>query len=234
MGLSAPSLYRRRASAADQAFLRRQHSVWGCGHANRLQGIPCCATPAHAKRRTCEDPACTPCDVVLTRFLAPPYITEEALLAETLLHLTSIRTKTCGGSNASRKTLGARPAANGRQDANICWKTDDNHAQLRPLPGYGIMERRAGYGKQRTSISVDWRSGSATALQAVGRGFKSLIDHHENAGRQSLQTAGLFRSPNNSPVRNFRRGRPLPLRAPKERLGTAANRACLPAADPPP
>lgn len=132
MGLSAPSLYRRRASAADQAFLRRQHSVWGCGHANRLQGIPCCATPAHAKRRTCEDPACTPCDVVLTRFLAPPYITEEALLAETLLHLTSIRTKTCGGSNASRKIPGEKPAANGRQDANICWKTDDKPRAVAP------------------------------------------------------------------------------------------------------
>lgn len=132
MGLSAPSLYRRRASAADQAFLRRQHSVWGCGHANRLQGIPCCATPAHAKRRTCEDPACTPCDVVLTRFLAPPCITEEALLAETLLRLTSIRIKTCGESNASRKTLGARPAANGRQDANICWKNDDKPRAVAP------------------------------------------------------------------------------------------------------
>lgn len=37
-----------------------------------------------------------------------------------------------------------------------------------------------------------WRSGSATALQAVGRGFKSLIAHHEFSDQAS--PPGLFLS----------------------------------------
>ena len=30
--------------------------------------------------------------------------------------------------------------------------------------------------------SVEWRSGSAGALQAQGRGFKSLLDHQKQTG----------------------------------------------------
>ena len=30
-----------------------------------------------------------------------------------------------------------------------------------------------------TAYMVEWRSGSAGALQAQGRGFKSLLDHHQ-------------------------------------------------------
>ncbi len=30
---------------------------------------------------------------------------------------------------------------------------------------------------------VEWRSGSAGALQAQGRGFKSLLDHHKELRR---------------------------------------------------
>ena len=39
---------------------------------------------------------------------------------------------------------------------------------------YGRMESR-----RKTDQPVGWRSGSAGALQAQGRGFKSLTDHHE-------------------------------------------------------
>lgn len=44
--------------------------------------------------------------------------------------------------------------------------------------------------------SVAWRSGSAGALQAQGRGFKSLRDHHENVRasyRGALFVRGVLR-----------------------------------------
>ena len=37
-------------------------------------------------------------------------------------------------------------------------------------------------GSRRKAHMVEWRSGSAGALQAQGRGFKSLLDHHESPG----------------------------------------------------
>ena len=48
----------------------------------------------------------------------------------------------------------------------------------------------------------DWRSGSATALQAVGRGFKSLIAHHEikrpsNGAFSFIKRKPVRRSPKN-------------------------------------
>ena len=43
-----------------------------------------------------------------------------------------------------------------------------------------------------SQVMGDWRSGSATALQAVGRGFKSLIAHHEFLDQAS--PPGLFLS----------------------------------------
>ena len=44
-------------------------------------------------------------------------------------------------------------------------------------------------------ISVGWRSGSAGALQAQGRGFKSLTDHHKNQARAILLWPVLIPNP---------------------------------------
>ena len=46
-------------------------------------------------------------------------------------------------------------------------------------------------------VLVEWRSGSAGALQAQGRGFKSLLDHHDNKSRSAavlLLTCFTFRA----------------------------------------
>lgn len=44
---------------------------------------------------------------------------------------------------------------------------------------------------RRVICSVAWRSGSAGALQAQGRGFKSLRDHHRNL-RKTPDELGFF------------------------------------------
>ena len=52
---------------------------------------------------------------------------------------------------------------------------------------------RQGMGKYRSALcavlSVAWRSGSASALQALGRGFKSLSDHHNS---KATDSGGFF------------------------------------------
>ena len=42
---------------------------------------------------------------------------------------------------------------------------------------------------------VEWRSGSAGALQAQGRGFKSLLDHHESKEPQRWGSFCVVPSP---------------------------------------
>ena len=55
----------------------------------------------------------------------------------------------------------------------------------------------------KRQISVGWRSGSAGALQAQGRGFKSLTDHHKNQARAILLWPVLIPNPLWGHVRGY-------------------------------
>lgn len=76
------------------------------------------------------------------------------------------------------------------------------HAILRSLGRCGTIPRRI------RAITVAWRSGSASALQALGRGFKSLSDHQVFDGSRvfrgrfliSAEVSPRFAGPSGLPV----------------------------------
>jgi hypothetical protein len=58
---------------------------------------------------------------------------------------------------------------------NLKLETSHLNLELRAIP-------------RKNSPSGDWRSGSAAALHAVGRGFESLIAHHRHNFAAEIKT----------------------------------------------